>query len=60
MINIREIDGKEVTCLHTGLFSLSDVKGCSVRSYKYSYVFVGSISAITPANSLCNPTFVCW
>jgi hypothetical protein len=45
--SIFEKDGKTVTCMHTGL--TSDLKDCGVRSDWYTYVFVGSISSITPA-----------
>ena len=42
----QTIDGKQVECMHTGLFS--DTEDCGAKSYAYDYVFVGSISAITP------------
>lgn len=43
----RNVDGKTIHCLHSGL--MSDLNDCDVRSHWYAYVFVGSISAITPA-----------
>ncbi len=43
----RNVDGKTIECLHSGL--MSDLNDCDVRSDWYAYVFVGSISAITPA-----------
>jgi hypothetical protein len=47
IIGTFEKDGKMVTCVHSGL--MSDLKDCGVRSDWYTYVFVGSISAVTPA-----------
>jgi hypothetical protein len=47
--SVFEKDGKTVSCTHTGL--MSDLKDCGVRSDWYTYVFVGSISSITPAKS---------
>lgn len=38
---------KTVFCMHTGLSS--DLRDCGVRADWYTYVFVGSISAIAPA-----------
>ena len=49
MIELREVDGKTITCTRTGLSS--DLKDCGVQSDWYSYVFVGSISAIKPVSS---------
>jgi Carboxypeptidase regulatory-like domain len=45
----RQINGKTVMCMHSGL--TSDLKDCGARSFWYAYVFVGSISAITPAEN---------
>ena len=45
--SIREINGKEVWCEHSGLFS--DLNDCGTRSDWYAYVFIGSIYTITPA-----------
>lgn len=42
-----EKDGKTITCMHSGL--TSDLKDCGAHSDWYAYVFVGSISTITPA-----------
>lgn len=44
----RTIDGKTVECLHSGL--MSDLNDCGFRSDWYTYVFVGSISSISPAD----------
>jgi hypothetical protein len=46
IVEFREVDGKTIQCLHSGL--MSDLKDCGVRSDWYAYAFVGSISAITP------------
>lgn len=45
---IREIDGRFVTCMRGGLTSY--LRDCGIRSDQYTYVFVGSISAIAPAS----------
>lgn len=45
----RDIGGKTVLCMHSGLFS--DRKDCGGNTNWYSYVFVGSISAIHPADN---------
>lgn len=42
-------DGKTIFCLHSGLSS--DLNDCGVHADWYTYVFVGSISAISPANN---------
>jgi hypothetical protein len=47
VITSKTVDGKRVECMHTGLGS--DISDCGVRSYSYTYVFGGSITAITPA-----------
>lgn len=49
ILSPREVEGKTVMCMHSGLFS--DLKDCGNRSDWYAYVFVGSISAI---NSIAN------
>lgn len=41
------IGNKTFTCVHSGL--MSDLNDCGVQSSWYTYVFVGSISSITPA-----------
>jgi hypothetical protein len=46
IITIQKTGSKTVTCMRSGLFS--SVNDCGVRSDWYSYVFVGSISTITP------------
>jgi len=47
VISSQKIGGKTVTCIHTGI--ATDLTDCGYQSYWYTYVFVGSISAITPA-----------
>jgi hypothetical protein len=47
MIIGKKVGDKTVMCMHTGLSS--SLNDCGVRSDWYSYVFVGSISTITPA-----------
>ena len=47
IIGTFEKDGKTVTCMHSGL--MSDLNDCGAQSDWYTYVFVGSISRITPA-----------
>lgn len=42
----RDVDGKTIECLHSGL--MSDLNDCDVRSDWYAYVFIGSISEVTP------------
>lgn len=49
IIEGRQVNGKTVMCMHTGL--TSDLKDCGARSPWYTYVFVGSISAITAAEN---------
>ncbi len=46
MIIGKKVGNKEVMCMQSGLSS--GLNDCGVRSDWYSYVFVGSISAITP------------
>ena len=48
IIDMREVDGKTIQCMHSGL--MSDLNDCGVRFDWYAYVFIGSISAIVPAN----------
>jgi len=48
IIDEREVEGKTIQCMHTGL--MSDLHDCGFRSDWYDYVFVGSISAIAPAD----------
>jgi hypothetical protein len=45
----QTVDGKTVTCMRSGL--TSDLKDCGFQSDSYTYVFVGSIAAITPAEN---------
>jgi len=44
IISVEKVGDKTVECMHSGL--TSDLKDCGVRSDWYTYVFVGSISAI--------------
>jgi hypothetical protein len=46
IITIDKVGDKTITCMHSGL--TSDLKDCGLQSNWYAYVFVGSISAITP------------
>lgn len=46
--SIRKVGDKTVMCLHTGL--VSSRKDCGGNTDWYTYVFVGSISAITSAD----------
>lgn len=48
IIEIRNVDGKQIECLRSGL--MSDLHNCSVRSDWYAYAFVGSISTIVPVS----------
>jgi Carboxypeptidase regulatory-like domain len=41
----KQVDGKTIQCMHTGLSS--DLKDCGTQSDWYPYVFVGTISAVT-------------
>jgi hypothetical protein len=43
----QNVGGKTVMCMHSGM--MSDLKDCGYQSRWYTYVFVGTISAITPA-----------
>lgn len=45
----RKIGNKTIECMHSGL--MSDLNDCGFRSEWYTYVFVGSLSAIKPTNS---------
>jgi Carboxypeptidase regulatory-like domain len=47
IITISSDGDKAIICAHSGLSS--DLKDCGTRADWYNYVFVGSISAITPA-----------
>jgi Carboxypeptidase regulatory-like domain len=47
IIEFREVDGKAIQCMHSGL--MSDLNDCGPKSW-YTYVFVGYISAIIPAD----------
>jgi len=49
IVDMRTVDGKTVMCMRSGL--TSDLKDCGFRSDWYAYVFVGSISAITPTDN---------
>lgn len=49
IITIQKVGDKTVTCMHTGL--TSSVKDCGFRGNWYTYVFVGVISAVDPAEN---------
>jgi hypothetical protein len=49
IVDTRTVGGKTVMCVRSGL--TSDLKDCGFRSDWYAYVFVGTISAITPAEN---------
>jgi hypothetical protein len=46
IISVKRVGGKTIQCSHTGLSS--DLKDCGTQSDWYSYVFVGTISAVAP------------
>jgi hypothetical protein len=46
IIMLKQDGDKTVRCMHTGLSS--DLKDCGTQSDWYPYVFVGTISAVTP------------
>jgi len=48
IVSIRKVGDKTVKCLHTGL--VSSRRDCGGNTDWYTYVFVGSISAMTPAD----------
>ncbi len=48
VIEGREVDGKSVWCSHSGIFS--DLRDCAGKTDWYAYVFIGSITEITPAD----------
>jgi len=45
----RKVGNKTIECMHSGL--MSDLNDCGFRSDWYAYIFVGSISAITPTQN---------
>jgi len=47
IVSPKDVGGKTVMCIHSGL--MSDLTDCGDQSRWYTYVFVGTISAITPA-----------
>jgi Carboxypeptidase regulatory-like domain len=47
IMSSKQVDGKRFQCMHTGLSS--DMNDCGTQSDWYPYVFVGTISAATPA-----------
>jgi hypothetical protein len=49
IISEQKVGDKTVTCMHSGL--MSDLNDCGVRSGWYTYVFVGSVSAVTPVEN---------
>ena len=46
VLGFKTVDGKQVACMHTGM--VSPLNDCTANSDSYTYVFVGSISKITP------------
>ena len=46
IIMLKRDGDKTIQCMHTGLSS--DLKGCGTQYDWYPYVFVGTISAVTP------------
>jgi hypothetical protein len=49
MLSMETVDGKQIICMHTGLWTgLAD---CGGNIASYAYVFVGSISKITPVKN---------
>ena len=46
IIMLKQDGDKTIQCMHTGLSS--DLKDCGTQSDWYPYVFVGTISAVTP------------
>jgi hypothetical protein len=46
IMSSKDVGGKTIQCLHTGL--MSDLSDCGSQSDWYAYVFVGTISGITP------------
>jgi len=49
VILIKKIGNKTVACMHSGL--TSSVNDCGPRADWYTYVFVGSISSVTPVEN---------
>jgi hypothetical protein len=49
IIEERQVGDKTITCMHTGL--MSAYNDCGARSDWYTYVFVGLISEVTPAEN---------
>jgi len=45
----KKVGDRTVMCTHTGLFS--ELEDCGARANWYTYVFVGLISAVTPAEN---------
>lgn len=46
ILSSKEVGGKTIQCMHTGLSS--DLNDCGTQSDWYAYVLVGTISAATP------------
>jgi hypothetical protein len=46
IVREKKVGDRTIMCMHTGL--MSELNDCGVHSGWYTYVFVGSISAITP------------
>jgi hypothetical protein len=49
IMSFKQVDGKTIQCLHSGLGS--DLNDCGTQSEWYPYVFVGTISAATPISN---------
>jgi hypothetical protein len=47
LVSIRDVDGKRVMCMRSGFWS--NLRDCGVQSDWYTFVFVGSISAVGKA-----------
>lgn len=46
ILSLKKIGNKTVTCMHTGM--ISPLRDCGTKADSYSYVFVGSISSVSP------------
>jgi hypothetical protein len=49
IITLEQRDGRTVSCMRSGLSS--DLKDCGTMSDWYSYVFIGSITSVNPADA---------
>lgn len=48
IVMIKRYNGKQIECVHSGLSS--DLKDCGVKAWWYTYVFIGRIMSIAPAD----------